>query len=72
LFNAGEFNGCCDGHDACYENCYQTKKQCDDKFEGCLTGVCNKWAAEENWNLIQKLGKYGPFIGDLLFYYLII
>ncbi|CAF1048058.1 unnamed protein product [Brachionus calyciflorus] len=54
LFNAGEFNGCCNGHDTCYENCSSTKKNCDSTFEKCLNNVCNTWAIAENWGLIQR------------------
>ncbi|RMZ98069.1 group XIIA secretory phospholipase A2 [Brachionus plicatilis] len=54
LFNAGEFNQCCNGHDVCYESCDSTKNKCDTTFERCLKDVCNTWAAEQNWGLIQK------------------
>lgn len=56
LFNAGEFNQCCNGHDVCYESCDSTKNKCDTTFERCLKDVCNTWAAEQNWGLIQKTG----------------
>lgn len=51
----GEFNECCNVHDVCYELCDQTKKKCDNAFDVCLMGHCDRWADENNWGTIQKI-----------------
>ena len=34
------FSSCCEGHDNCYGNCGTTKKDCDNKFLGCMLKAC--------------------------------
>ncbi|CAF0718536.1 unnamed protein product [Brachionus calyciflorus] len=55
ILNMAEFNQCCNSHDICYEVCSETKKSCDSSFDKCLTGYCNQWAIESNWNSLQKI-----------------
>jgi len=49
--NLDGFNACCNSHDICYNNCAQTKADCDKKLHECLlTDV-------KNSNNVHKLGK---------------
>lgn len=54
---APEFTQCCNVHDVCYEECGNTQVGCDNSFQGCLMGQCDKWAAEFDWNALKKLSK---------------
>ena len=39
------FEGCCDKHDNCYDDCRNkpTKRKCDDDFYVCMAEECNKY-----------------------------
>jgi len=37
-----QFSPCCEIHDNCYGNCGSKKTRCDNNFEACMLGTCDK------------------------------
>eukprot|EP01095_Lingulamoeba_sp_RSL-Kostka_P017976 TRINITY_DN9653_c0_g1_i1.p1 TRINITY_DN9653_c0_g1~~TRINITY_DN9653_c0_g1_i1.p1 ORF type:complete len:152 (+),score=35.65 TRINITY_DN9653_c0_g1_i1:88-543(+) len=43
-----DITNCCNEHDICYDTCFNTKKDCDEKFSKCLNGVCESYGPGED------------------------
>lgn len=41
-FGAASVTGCCNSHDCCYGRCNDDKSACDDVFEVCMSGACDR------------------------------
>lgn len=61
------FEAACEAHDACYDNCQQTKVECDSEFHKGMTAICagttNKSLCFEDRNVyysaVNQYGKRG-------------